>query len=136
MFAKAGTSLILTARRGDQLTKTKELCLQANKNVKVHTMELDVSKTDQVTHVLDKIPEDMKEGVDCLVNNAGLVRGREHVGQVENDDIEVMMNTNVMGLIGMTQVGRAGFDSKTWGCCSLADEGNNFQIQMCFNRYS
>ncbi|CAD6565289.1 MAG: hypothetical protein CYPHOPRED_005361 [Cyphobasidiales sp. Tagirdzhanova-0007] len=103
IFAKAGTSLILSARRADQLAKTKELCLQANQNVKVHTIELDVSKAEQVQGVLQKIPQDLKE-VDCLVNNAGLVKGREVVGDVSNEDIDTMMNTNVLGLIGMTQI--------------------------------
>lgn len=103
VFAKAGTSLILTARRADQLAKTKELCLQANKDIRVHTIELDISKADQVRSVLDKIPEDFKE-VDCLVNNAGLVKGVERVGDISQDDIEVVINTNVVGLIGMTQV--------------------------------
>ena len=69
----------------------------------MHTIELDVSKAEQVQGVLQKIPQDLKE-VDCLVNNAGLVKGREVVGDVSNEDIDTMMNTNVLGLIGMTQV--------------------------------
>jgi len=103
LFARAGTSLILTARRADQLAKTKELCTQANSNVRVETIELDVSKQDQVKSILDRIPSDLQE-VDLLVNNAGLVKGRETVGDVQQEDIEVMINTNVLGLIGMTQV--------------------------------
>lgn len=63
LFAKAGTNVILTARRKDQLDKTKELCLQANKDVRVETIELDVSKPDQVKSLLDKIPDDLKEGM-------------------------------------------------------------------------
>lgn len=98
--------MILTARRVDQLDKTKQLCLDANKDVKVHTIELDVSKPDQVKGVLSLIPEELK-AVDLLVNNAGLVKGVEKVGEVAQDDIEVIINTNVLGLIGMTQV-RAG----------------------------
>lgn len=38
-----------------------------------------------------------------LVNNAGGVRGMEKVGEVPEEDVETMMNTNVLGLIGLTQ---------------------------------
>jgi len=102
-FARAGTSLILTARRADQLDKTKQLCLDANKDVKVHTIELDVSKPDQVKNVLSRIPDELK-AVDCLINNAGLVKGVEKVGDIAQEDIETVINTNVMGLIGLTQI--------------------------------
>lgn len=38
-----------------------------------------------------------------LVNNAGYVLGTERVGQISSDDMEGMFNTNVFGLINMTQ---------------------------------
>lgn len=69
----------------------------------VHTIAMDISKTDEVKDVLSKIPKELAE-VDCLVNNAGLVKGRERVGDIAQEDLDVMINTNVQGLIGMTQV--------------------------------
>lgn len=39
-----------------------------------------------------------------LVNNAGLVKGREQVGDITDEDIDVMFQTNVLGLIHLTQV--------------------------------
>lgn len=39
-----------------------------------------------------------------LVNNAGYVLGREHVGDIADADIEGMFATNVLGLISMTQL--------------------------------
>ena len=102
-FARAGTSVIITARRADALDKTKELCIAANKDAVVHTIQMDVSKVDEVRGILSKIPKEL-QGVDCLVNNAGLVKGRERVGDIQQDDLDVMINTNVQGLIGMTQV--------------------------------
>ena len=38
-----------------------------------------------------------------LVNNAGYVLGTERVGQISSGDIEGMFNTNVFGLINVTQ---------------------------------
>jgi 3-hydroxy acid dehydrogenase/malonic semialdehyde reductase len=37
------------------------------------------------------------------VNNAGYVLGTERIGQISSDDMEGMFNTNVFGLINMTQ---------------------------------
>jgi 3-hydroxy acid dehydrogenase/malonic semialdehyde reductase len=39
-----------------------------------------------------------------LVNNAGFVHGREHVGSIADADIEGMFQTNVIGLISITQL--------------------------------
>jgi len=39
-----------------------------------------------------------------LVNNAGYVKGVEHVGDISESDIEGMFATNVLGLIAMTQL--------------------------------
>ena len=37
------------------------------------------------------------------VNNAGYVVGTDRIGQISSDDMEGMFNTNVFGLINMTQ---------------------------------
>jgi 3-hydroxy acid dehydrogenase/malonic semialdehyde reductase len=38
------------------------------------------------------------------VNNAGFVLGVERVGDINDEDIDAMYSTNVIGLISMTQV--------------------------------
>lgn len=40
----------------------------------------------------------------CTVNNAGFVKGMEHVGAISEEDIDAMFATNVIGLIAMTQL--------------------------------
>lgn len=37
------------------------------------------------------------------MNNAGYVLGTERIGQISSDDMEGMFNTNVFGLINVTQ---------------------------------
>lgn len=37
------------------------------------------------------------------MNNAGFVLGTERIGQISSDDVEGMFNTNVLGLINVTQ---------------------------------
>lgn len=38
------------------------------------------------------------------MNNAGLVLGVERVGDISPDDVDVMLETNVRGLIHLTQL--------------------------------
>lgn len=38
------------------------------------------------------------------VNNAGFVHGVDRIGQIADSDIEAMFDTNVLGLISMTQL--------------------------------
>ncbi|WVR05037.1 hypothetical protein IAU60_002049 [Kwoniella sp. DSM 27419] len=105
LFAKAGTNLILLARRADALAavkaKAEENFKAAGKQGKVVVIEADMQKTADLDAVLSKT-----EGleVDFLVNNAGMVKGVEHVGDIDDADIAQMFNTNVIGLIHLTQI--------------------------------
>ncbi|GFZ46297.1 3-hydroxy acid dehydrogenase [Saitozyma sp. JCM 24511] len=105
LFAKAGSNVVLVARRADKLQSVKELCLAAYKEAgkpgKVVVIEADMQKRGDIEGILGKL-EGLK--VDILVNNAGMVRGREHIGDIADEDVEVMINTNVVGLIRMTQL--------------------------------
>ncbi|KAK1924741.1 short-chain dehydrogenase [Papiliotrema laurentii] len=98
LFAKAGSNLILVARRADKLAEVKKEAESLGKG-KVVLIEADMQKREDLDAILGKT-----EGltVDILVNNAGMVRGREQVGA--NEDIDVMFNTNVIGLIHLTQI--------------------------------
>jgi len=108
LFAKGGANLVLLARREDALKKVADACLDAHKSSgiqgggRVATIQVDVSDKTQVSSVLSKIPDDLKS-IDVLVNNAGYVLGTERIGQISSDDMEGMFNTNVFGLINMTQ---------------------------------
>uniref|UniRef100_A0A0W0F916 NAD(P)-binding protein n=1 Tax=Moniliophthora roreri TaxID=221103 RepID=A0A0W0F916_MONRR len=120
LFAKAGSNVILAARRIDALKKVAEQCVAAHKesglNVggKFATVQLDVSDKAQVAGLWDKIPQDLRD-VDILVNNAGFVLGVEHAGDIKDSDIEAMFQTNVFGLISVTQLLVKHFKSKQAG---------------------
>jgi len=109
LFAKGGANLVLLARRADALKKVADACADAHKGSgiqeggKVATVQIDVSDKAQVNSVLSQIPDELKL-IDILVNNAGYVLGTDRVGQIPSDDMEGMFNTNVFGLINMTQV--------------------------------
>ncbi|KIM87053.1 hypothetical protein PILCRDRAFT_815507 [Piloderma croceum F 1598] len=109
LFAKAGSNVILVARRADALKAVSEACITAHKESglqqggKFAIVQMDVSKKDQVATLWDKVPQDLRN-VDILVNNAGYVLGLDRVGEIADADIEGMFATNVLGLISMTQL--------------------------------
>jgi 3-hydroxy acid dehydrogenase/malonic semialdehyde reductase len=107
--AQAGANLILLARRQDALQKVAEACKAAHKTSQapggghVAALEFDVTNKSHVAGLLDRIPAELKN-VDVLVNNAGFVKGREFVGSIADVDYEDMFNTNVIGMISITQL--------------------------------
>ncbi|KAL7267314.1 hypothetical protein RUND412_010106 [Rhizina undulata] len=95
--------LILTARREEALKElARQIETKSGGKAKVLPVKLDVSVSTEVKEFLGKLPEGWKD-IDVLVNNAGLVKGVDKVGEISENDINVMMQTNVTGLINMTQ---------------------------------
>lgn len=95
--------IIVTARRLDSLKQlAEEIKKEVGEGVKVHPVQLDVSNASEIRAFIDKLPEEFKQ-IDVLVNNAGLVKGVDQVGNIKEEDLNVMFATNVTGLINMTQ---------------------------------
>lgn len=61
-----------------------------------------MSDTKAVAGFMNSLPEEWKN-IDVLVNNAGMVKGVAKSPDINAEDIDVMMATNVTGLITMTQ---------------------------------
>ncbi|RLV93269.1 NADP-dependent 3-hydroxy acid dehydrogenase [Spathaspora sp. JA1] len=94
--------LILTARRADRLaTLAKELESKYS-NIKIHTQQHDVSQIETIVPFVESIPEEFKD-IDFLINNAGKALGKDQVGEILTEDILGMFQTNVLGLIALTQ---------------------------------
>lgn len=72
-FARASPrslKLVLVARRlGNLKAISQDIVKEVGDGVKVHCVQLDVSKADEVRSFVDKLPEGFRE-VDVLVNNA------------------------------------------------------------------
>ncbi|KAI8337180.1 hypothetical protein BC941DRAFT_426939 [Chlamydoabsidia padenii] len=101
-FAKAGSNLILTARRMDRLTSLKQELQDTFAGIQVHTMGLDMRDKPRIDKAVADLPESFKQ-VDVLVNNAGLVIGMDPVESVTEEAYDTMFNTNVKGLVFLTQ---------------------------------
>ena len=95
--------LIVTARRLDALQAlASEIQQEVGSGVQVHPVQLDVSKPNEIQTFIPNLPPDFQQ-IDVLVNNAGLVKGVDHVGAIRPQDMAVQFDTNVLGLINMTQ---------------------------------
>lgn len=113
-FARQGSNLILTARRVDRLEQLKKQIASEAPNVKVHTAALDVQDSKAIASLIPSLPKDFQE-IDVLVNNAGLVIGLESVGDIKPEEIDIMIDTNVKGLINVTQAVLEGMKKRNSG---------------------
>ena len=93
-FAESGWQLILAGRRSDRL----EALQQKYPRQVVAVLTLDVRDRQAVQAAMKDLPE-----VDVLLNNAGLALGLEPAWDVDLDDWEVMVDTNVKGLMYCTR---------------------------------
>jgi len=100
-FARAGARLLLAARRNDRL-QDMVAAMRAAGAEDVHTIALDVRDKKQVQTFVDGLPSSW-QGIDILINNAGLSRGLEKVYEGKIDDWEEMIDTNVKGLLYVTR---------------------------------
>lgn len=95
--------IILTARRIDTLKQVAaEIKREVGEGVSILPVQLDVSKPDEVFSFINKLPAEFKQ-IDILINNAGLVKGVDKAPEIALEDIKIMFDTNVTGLVNMTQ---------------------------------
>lgn len=99
IFAESGCDLIITGRRKERLDQLKSN-LEKEFAVTVQTSAFDVSDRTQCESFCRNFD---LSGVDILLNNAGLSLGLEGVHEAEIDDWEVMIDTNIKGLLYITR---------------------------------
>ena len=88
-FAKEGWNLILNARDTSKLEKL------------IYELEMECPKL--VKAALENLPADWKT-IDLLINNAGLVIGVDKEFEGSLDEWDIMIDTNIKGLLTMTRL--------------------------------
>lgn len=103
-LAGKGYGLILTARRVDRLQDVAKRC-RANgaKEVFVHALDVSDLKSVEAMFAASNLKNAMSK-LNVVVNNAGLARGVDKMDQAKIEDWQVMMDTNVMGLLYVTRM--------------------------------
>lgn len=99
--------LILIDINIDKLAVLKNQYLNTYDNLKNEDIYIsygDMSKPERIHEFFNKIPSNLIDNLDVLINNAGLARGLDRVGDAKQNDIDIMYATNVLGLITLTQL--------------------------------
>lgn len=96
-YAAKGYQLILAARRYQRLQQLAEQL-----EVPCHIIELDVRDQAAVQEAIEQIPQPFQH-IDILVNNAGLALGLNPAHQVDLEDWDTMIDTNIKGLTYLTR---------------------------------
>lgn len=100
-LAAQGARLILAARRQDRL-QSLAADLQRCYGSEIHCLPLDVRQSQAVLQGLASLPAAW-QAIDVLINNAGLSRGLDKQYEAPQQDWEEMVDTNIKGLIYLTQ---------------------------------
>lgn len=97
-FIQAGFRVIATGRNVGKLNKLRE---EFGENL--YPLSFDVRDRDKASASVASLPEEWKE-IDILVNNAGLALGLDPEYEGDFDDWDIMVDTNIKGLLTMTRL--------------------------------
>lgn len=100
-FAKEGATLLLCARNMEKLHSLKDE-LEKEYGTKVYVYQLDVRDKKAIDEVFENIPKELRN-IDILVNNAGLAQGLEKVQEGILEEFDVVIDTNIKGLLYLTR---------------------------------
>lgn len=101
IFAKNGWNLIITGRRKDRLEALAYALKKKNK-INVLTLCFDVRNLKEVIKNIGTIKDEWKQ-IDLLLNNAGLASGLSQIQDGSIDDWDLMIDTNIKGLLYVTR---------------------------------
>jgi short-subunit dehydrogenase len=97
-FAAAGSRLILSSRRQDELDRVAALCSSARS---VQVLPIDLSRPPSMAGAVAAVLA-TEQGVDFMVHNAGLSQ-RAFAADAAYDIDEILMRTNYLGPVALTK---------------------------------
>jgi NADP-dependent 3-hydroxy acid dehydrogenase YdfG len=101
-LAKKGFSLCLVARRQDRLEGVQAEILKKYPACKVILGAFDITKPELVAKFINENASQFKD-LQVLVNNAGLAKGADKLQDGQLSDWDLMLDTNVKGLLYFTK---------------------------------
>ncbi len=101
MLARNNFDLIITGRRMERLEEFSRELKGAGTKIKI--LCFDVRNREMARHAWESLSEEWQE-LDLLLNNAGLAAGADPIQEGEWSDWEQMIDTNVKGLLTMSQL--------------------------------
>lgn len=97
-FAHCGSNLVLFARREERLEALSTELRTAHPALQVWYARVDVRDFEAVKEAVSKVPENLK-AFDIVINNAGLARGVATTADNTLEDIDLVLDTNVKGVL-------------------------------------
>ncbi len=101
MLARNGYNLIITGRRKERLAELAQKI--ETKNIQIKILCFDVRERAAAKQAWDSLDKSWQD-IDLLINNAGLAAGANPIEEGDWDDWEQMIDTNVKGLLTMSQL--------------------------------
>ncbi len=111
-LAEEGFSIIITGRRADRL-KALKASLEAQ-GAHVTLLAFDIRDPKLTCAAIDSLHEEFA-AIDVLVNNAGLAAGLEHIDAGDLLDWNAMIDTNIKGVLNITQLVSRGMIARGGG---------------------
>jgi len=100
-FASEGSDLILNARNDEKLTALKSE-LESKYGIEVHLLPFDVRDRETARTSIESLQGKWKD-IDVLINNAGLVIGVDKEFEGKLDEWDIVLDTNIKGLLNITR---------------------------------
>jgi 3-hydroxy acid dehydrogenase / malonic semialdehyde reductase len=97
-FAAEGWNLLLNGRRKERLEEVRSTLTKEHPGILIHVLPFDVQEQDDVFAAIRKLPDAWRK-IDLLINNAGLALGRDFFDDADIEDWNIMIDTNVKGLL-------------------------------------
>ncbi len=101
-FAANGAKLILNGRNPEKLQELKHK-LENHYGTKIYLSVFDVREKNAVKQAIESLPAEW-QAIDILINNAGLVIGVEKEFEGDLDEWDVVIDTNIKGLLAVTRL--------------------------------
>lgn len=96
---KDNHTVIGTGRRADKLSDIK-----AELGEQFIPLCFDIGNLDDTKSALDSLDKALLNNIDVLINNAGLALGLESADKADISDWQAMINTNITGLVSITNL--------------------------------
>ncbi|MDR0427989.1 MAG: SDR family NAD(P)-dependent oxidoreductase [Dysgonamonadaceae bacterium] len=100
-FASEGYNLILNGRKNPLLNSLAKDLIKTYK-INVLPLAFDVRDQHKVSEILSSLPEEWRD-IEILINNAGLVIGVDKEFNVNLEESDIVIDTNIKGLLTMTR---------------------------------
>jgi NADP-dependent 3-hydroxy acid dehydrogenase YdfG len=101
-FASQGARLILNGRNESKLNALKNQ-IEREWGSSILTLPFDVRDRATAKWIIDQLPEEWKE-INILINNAGLVLGVDKEFEGDLDEWDIVIDTNIKGLLYLTRL--------------------------------